>query len=361
MANRYLLGFEDLDTAGISYESPQFAGTVAVSALAVRTASKGLRISAGGSARYAHFVACPEGQQTITFGFSWRSAGWSSSVEAIAMFSGWTATHLMLAITASGNLRWYRYDAPQYTLSVQATSTQLGGTGVTNLQLNTWYWISGKITIDNTTGAIETYINDVEESALMLTGQDTRNSNAGDSVIVSVGFTAHVGSGTDAMDIDGLVVNDMSGADAGPGGYGIPVDGRVDCHMPDADGLHSEWTRSVGSDQFFPVSEVDPDGDSTYNETPTLDAKDLLNIENFQNPGATIFAVQVDAITRKTTVGACRIAPLMRIDGVTYLGDDKSPGEEYSKQRQSYPRQPDGTAWNEVDFNAMQVGYQKTV
>ncbi len=350
MAGRYILGFEDLDTAGLTYEAPQIDGPGISVVNFGRTATKCLEITNGGHA--IHFVAIPEGAQTIHFGFTWYAQAITGSVETIAMFSGWTATHMMLAITASGNLRWYRYGLPQYTKTLAASVTQVGSTGATNLQLNTWYWLSGKLKIHDTTGIADLYINDVLE--LSNSNVDTLNGPE-EALVVAVGFASHSGVGS-SLFIDGLVVSDDS---AGENDY-VPVDGRVDCHKPNADGNSSQWSRSTGSLQYATIDDADPDGDTTYNSTSTLNARDTVGVENFLNPGATIFWVQVDLISRKDDIGTCQISPVVRIDGVDYVGDAKSPGQVYSKQRQSYDVMPNSNVWAEDKFNLMQVGYEKT-
>ncbi len=343
MANRLLLGFEDVDTTSmLTYEVAASGFSPAVSPNG-RNSGNCLRLA---SAASAHFVCCPEGQSTVHFGFAFRTSAFPASQAVIAGFSDWTTTHVLLQITATGNLRWYRYNSQQISLS--GGTTQLGSTGSTSLSLNTYYWLSGTVTIDSSSGVALVKINGTTE--LNLTSQNTRNSATAN--VVAIGFGTVNGN----TDIDDVVVNDATGST----NNAVPADSRVDCHLPNGNGNSSAWTRSTGANQYATIDEAAANGDTDYNGTSTLNAIDTVTMEDFKNPGATIQAVQVNILSRKTDSGSCSIAPVIRINATDNVGTARSPGTSYAYQRQNYDVQPDATDWNEADFNAMECGYKKT-
>lgn len=346
MANRYLAGFDDHDTTSlVAYELG--VNSVATVAAGGRTGTNCLRFTT--SARYAYIVTTPEGVATFHFGFAFKMSALPGSIGAFFNVADFTNTHLILAVTSSGNLRWIRYGSPQLS-TTSVTGTTLV-TGATTLSTGTYYWISGSLTIDNSAGAITTYINGTADANINgLTGLDTQN--AGTANIVQVGFSGvEVGN----TDFDDVVINDSSGSSNNT----VPADSRVDCHMPDANGNSSSWTRSTGANQYATIDEVAANGDTDYNSTSTLNAVDTVGIEAFKNSGATIDAVQVNWIARKTDSGTCGISPVLRINATDNVGTQKNPGTTYGSARQNYDVQPDTTAWDETDFNAMEAGYKK--
>lgn len=335
MADLFLWGGEDTNTAGLALEMSFSANSPTVVASG-RNGGSCLRCNS--TNEQAHFTL-PSAPSTIHYGFAYRVESMPSSVAALATWSDATRTHLQLAITASGQLRFYRYNAAGISIGLV---TQIGGTGLQQLVPNVWYWLSGTITIDNTAGAASVYVNDVLD--LDLTAQDTQNG--GTATIAMVGFAA--GYGAD-IDFDDITISDS----------GRPLDSRIACHTVTANGTTRDFVPSAGSDDFAMVDDAASDGDATYLTTTTIGDMVTMGLADLAHAGATIESVQVVMVTRKLDASPCSLAPVLRIDGVDNVGASHNPGTGYVAQRVTYMVQPDASAWNETDFNAMEVGLTK--
>ena len=282
------------------------------------------------------------------FGFAFRTSALPAVSAAIFSVCDFTLTHLLLVLTASGNLRWNRSSFAGYSMSVSGTNL---GTGSAVLAVDTWYWISGTATIDNAAGEATVAVDDVVD--LNLTSQDTQNG--GTAVCVAIGLGS-IGNLIDT-DFDDLIINDANGS----ANNTRPTDSRVDCHLPNANGNSAAWTRSTGSDQYATIDEVGINADTDYNATTTLNALDTVGVEDFKNPGFDIRAVQVSLVARKVDSGTCAVAPVIRINSTDNVGTLQSPGISYVSLRQNYDTQPDASDWNEADFNAGEFGYSKVL
>lgn len=355
MANRFLCGFDDYATALLGYEWTRVENTVTIEAGMTGFCARLDGTSSEGLCGRLTKTAMAEGQASGVVGFRFRYA--AAPPSASCFFAGGDSvnTHLVLALNTDGTISICRSAQTAGNFNFALSMVELAR-GAVVLAPNISYYLELTFTIaDGAGGAAALYINGSATPAATVSGADTRNGST--AAVTFVGWAAPVsaGGGEDAW-LDDVYVNDATGAV----NDGIEGDVQVDSHYPTSPaGAHSEWTRSTGADQWATVDET-PASVADYNSTPTPGAIDTLTIEHFKNAGADILAVQVTLLAQKTDSGTAAIAPVVRINASDDVGADQYPSVAWEYLRQNYDAQPDASAWNETDFNAMEVGYQKT-
>src|SRR6266702_3468605 len=338
--NRFLCGFDDYDAAHLLSE---FATVTSSPTIVSGRTGSCLRCANGHS---VYVTAAPEGDASICVNVAVRFSTLPATPGNFIVIGDNTNTHVTLAVNSSGTLAVYRSNQSVISgNSPFANINTLLGTGTIALLANVWYWIGLKVTIHDSTGTVDVQVNGAVDTPLTLTGKDTRNGGTATAVIVGIGQNVSLTS----VDFDDFVVNDTSGSTNND----LIADSRVDFHLPNANGSNTAWTRSTGADDYAVIDENPPTDDTDYLSTSTLNAITTVNIQDFKNSGATIAAVQVNLLTRKIDAGTCGLAPVIRIDSTDNVGTQVNPSTTYAYQRQNYDVQPDTTAWNETDFNAM--------
>ena len=85
-------------------------------------------------------------------------------------------------------------------------------------------------------------------------------------------------------------------------------------------------------------------------------------MQNIPAASDTIYAVQVGAFARKTTVGT-RELNVLAYDGTTEgAGPDVAPGTSYQWVLGMFEDHPSGAAaWTESEVNSMEAGYEVAV
>lgn len=123
--------------------------------------------------------------------------------------------------------------------------------------------------------------------------------------------------------------------------------------------IEADWTRLSGSNNFDMVKEATCDGDTTYNSTSTIDARDLFSLAGLGfNPDA-IHAVQLLYAARKDDVATRVLQSVLKSDSEEVLGDDNYLTTNYTWKGSIFELNPDGNvAWNKTSVEALQIGYQ---
>jgi len=143
---------------------------------------------------------------------------------------------------------------------------------------------------------------------------------------------------------------------------------------PNGDYDASDFTCSSGTDRYALIDE-DYDGDASYIESSTVGHKAVFDYEDYTGSGD-IVAVQVNTVAKVTDAGSRTIQHLYVQNSTEYLGsgDLDSSADEGFELTSAYPgqgvteppyfevlnTQPDGTAWNTADFNALKIGVEVT-
>ena len=126
-------------------------------------------------------------------------------------------------------------------------------------------------------------------------------------------------------------------------------------------GAHSGWTPLSSTN----ISNVDDpitsehDGDATYVRALAADLVDTYTTEDITLPvDHTITAVIPIAIARKTDAFDCKLSLIADDGSLVTTGTAQVLPASYGAVFERMPTQPDGTPWNETDFNAMEFGFK---
>jgi hypothetical protein len=144
---------------------------------------------------------------------------------------------------------------------------------------------------------------------------------------------------------------------------------KMTLYSPSADDT-SDFTPSTGADNYAMVDESEPDGDTTYNSSSTLNHQDLFEYEDMSGGdlNATVVAVSIVTIAKKLDAGARSITHISEQDATGYdhtefaLTTDYVEGEGgfTSLAYEVLNTAPDGSAWTPAIFNACLFGYEIT-
>lgn len=254
--------------------------------------------------------------------------------DGIPPNSGGSGTQqVRLNVAQNGSIEARRGDG---TLLGSSAAGVLSGDG-------TWYTIEAKFIIDNTSGSVVVKVNGT--TVLNLTSIDTQNSANASADVIAFGW------GT----IDEIIVMDGTGTDNND----FIGEHRIETLRAVANGATNDFTPSAGAN-WENVDENPPDGDSTYNESNTVNHVDLYDVASMSlfTTGEAIEAVQVWSTVRKTSATARTVRNLLRSGTTNYEGTDKNPTENYdTKFFDIWEQDPDtAAAWTEAGVNAIQVG-----
>ncbi len=157
-----------------------------------------------------------------------------------------------------------------------------------------WTYVELKVTINDTTGAIEARCNG--ETKLTLTNIDTKNGIGGADcdTIEFRGVEGGTGTGETTYwddiyicDTTGSVNNDFLG----------PL--KIEDLSPDGAGNSDDWSpKTPGNPNYGEVDETPVDFEATYIHSNTAGNKDTYTLENLTYINDTIIGVQVDLVSR---------------------------------------------------------------
>jgi len=169
-----------------------------------------------------------------------------------------------------------------------------------------------------------------------------------------IGFSFHTGSSF-AMTISHPVVWDEVGADF--------VVTQLAEHF-----IEQLLTAADDSVQFTPLSSTNEsniddvgfhDGDTSYNQSPTVGHIDLFTLADQVATPTTMFAVAVHTVARKTDVGGVTLRNRISLNGNVTEGSDKALATTYARYSDYFGKSPDGGgAWGNTDVNSLKAGYE---
>lgn len=228
-------------------------------------------------------------------------------------------------------------------------SVTLDGTGLATLEEDTWYFIEAKVTIHNTTGAVEIRVNGVTD--LILTNVNTRPSGTNNycnaiRLWAYIHGTANVSVFWDdfyVANVDGNGVQDFLGP------------ALVSYHIPESDSTVA-WTPNSGSTNYSRVNEAPPDGDTSYVETSTSNAEDLYGISDLDD-NYEVYAVQANY---HAVGSSSSFDPIVRHGSTTDAGSTVETGSDYSCGIQVWEKNPvTNNPWTANQFNSATFGVRQ--
>ena len=224
----------------------------------------------------------------------------------------------------------------------------LVATGTFTYALDTWYNLEFHVKIDDTTGVVQLKVDGILD--IDYTG-DTKPSTQ--TTIDSLYLYA-LGYVVNNAYYDDIAINDTTGAiDNSWCG-----EGRIEYKISNGAGDATELTPNAGAN-YAAVDELAQDGDTTYVEGSTVDARDLYNLAaSGLASGSTIKRVRPVAVAKDTVANGGKIALVLKTNGTEYTGSDipltttyaTAEGTEYTTNPQS------GNAWTIAELDALQAG-----
>jgi len=328
----------------VTYVTDKYPGSVVISGSDIRIQAgwSGSGISMGkDSSAASNFIRMGYAQQGTTyvsFGYNPRN---SPVVDEILTFRhlGDAVQHVTLQLLSGGSIR---------ALRGSGFGTALG-TAYNVLRPGTWNHIEVKVTISDTVGVVELWVNDIQ--VLDLTSQDTRNGGASDNsdTVDFVGAAAIIAGVAGETIFSDIVIRDDDFS--GP----IPTEAIV----PDAAGDLTDWTPSAGSNHEN-VEEIPKDDDTTYNDTVTANDIDLHNMGSLALVASGIVGMKVDLDVR-VTAGSENIRTKVRSGATTDDGASQpvSNTTTFDTFSEILETDPDTAApWTVSGVNAVQIGYE---
>lgn len=273
---------------------------------------------------------------TIIFhgAFKPTSLGTITSLYSVDDSNG--VTQAAIWVLTTGAIRAYR----------GTTTAVLGDSAAGLITVGTYYHIAAKILIHASAGTVDVWVDGV--NVLSLTGQNTAVTYSGTIGAYTLAPASFAGT------CDDFVVCDSSGSAPDNGYLG---DVRVEVLMPQTgNGSNTGLTPSTGSDHGALVDETTPNGDTDYNGSATVGAKDTYNFPSRTATG-TIIGVQSMIWAAKTDGALKQLCKVLRHGGVDYDGATKTLTTTYKYFNEMNRVNPaTGLPWTDADITALQMG-----
>lgn len=276
----------------------------------------------------------------------------SSVVAGAADTIGWAlydgaTSQVGMSINALGQIRIGR----------GATAAGIGtvlGTSAQALLTGQQYHIETKITVDDSAGVVEVWVNGVRW--LNLTSVDTKaTANAYATNIQWYNGNNAAGGGVldwsqiAIMNTTGSFMNDLIG------------DIRFQTQAPNADSATEQMSRSTGSDSFALVDETPGNDDTDYIFDSVSGNKTRFTFPSLTVTPTTVHCVIERVKAKKTDAGAKTFNHNMLSNATEDNGANQSPGTGYLYFGNVWYQNPDGTvAWTETTVNAAEIGVKIT-
>ncbi|MHC4238559.1 MAG: hypothetical protein ACYSUC_02205 [Planctomycetota bacterium] len=280
------------------------------------------------------------GDDTLIFGFAFKIP--TQVANELVFFQSNTTTQINLDTTAAGEIR------------VERNGTLLDTTATNTYLADTWHFCECKVVIGNSpNGSVVLKIDGTEVSNL--SGIDTQSGSV--TGIDRLAFVFGTGAGIQAT-IDDVYICDTSG---GAPGNDFLGDIQVDAVMPDGDGAATEWDSTFPASPTNHWSKVDEnpdDGDTTYNETVTVNDVDLFTFPNLPavGGGSSVIAVDVKAKQRRVDGAFANTQLVARPVTTQYVSGNKPQSVSYMMHNNIWETNPEGGSWTDSSINSSQFG-----
>lgn len=232
--------------------------------------------------------------------------------------------------------------------AVRGNGTVLGSSAGAVVPFDEVYrYIEWKVTLHNSAGAIQVWVNGV--SVINLSGIDTTNTANAYATHHRIGQIA--GNQRCRFD-DYYVLNGDSGSNTPLG------DCRVVPLAVTGAGNSTQFTPSAGSN-FQNVDDTNPNDDTDYNASSTAGHKDLFALADSAVTAGTVHGLQVITRARKDDAGARTMRNLIRTNGTDFESGDFAMADSYQSFGEVWDVNPDtAAAWTISDINALEAGYK---
>lgn len=279
----------------------------------------------------------------VGFRVNFRATVISCPIIAWADSLNGNAIQVQLATNGAGQLQFYRG---------LAATTPIGPPGTSLLNINTWYEIECKVTINNTTGSVECRLNSVSGEIPSTTSLNTRGSTT---------------TNTDQMRwnngaLQTTLFDDLYMLDPTTGGapdntfLSIAAGWRVQTNTTAANSS-VQWTPNGAAANWQCVNQLTPDGDTTYNSTASAAQTDLFTMTALLGTPA-IFGVTLSVMARKDDASVRSLTPKLSSSGTVVSGFTVALPQTYDSLMNVYEQDPHTSAqWVYTAVNAVITGY----
>lgn len=218
-------------------------------------------------------------------------------------------------------------------------------------QASRWYYVEGEITIDDTTGICNVWVDGVQ--VIAFTG-DTRNGGTSTN-IDRVAVQGDAG-GNNAWFDDLYILNDQ-------GSVNNLRLGDVDVYFlrPNGAGDTSNLTPSTGSN-YQNVDEAGTPNTADYNSATSSTLRDLYALDDLPSNVAAVQGARVVWYGKKAAVGKAGFKPVTKANGATKTDEtEQALGLTDSMFVGAIQElDPSGVAWSASVVNAAQAGVETT-
>jgi hypothetical protein len=285
-----------------------------------------------------YMFAVPVTKITVAFNFNWYEFG---TTQMLRMFS---------ILTASGAVQFYWNINTVGKMVVYGEGGAIVATSEMNFLNDIVYRCCIRVEYTGTnTANLDISVNGYNDPGLSKVGvdlQDQADTTMG-GVQIQCGNSAANDPGQ--WELIDLMVGTGECVDWGP----IEL---VDLYA--IDDVVVGWTPFSGVDNWAMIDEPQADGDTTYNYTETLNAKDIFDYQDGSTPESVV-AVGFCSWHRKEDSATRRWRHILRLDGVDYNGPDVYASETYGRRIDFWVENPDTAApWEPTELAAVQGGYE---
>lgn len=228
------------------------------------------------------------------------------------------------------------------------TGTALGSTTINVIQSNTWHYVEVEITIDNSVGVFNIYVDG--NLRLSLSGVDTQSTgnNRIDRILIgNVGrFNGPTGGTVQYDDI--YMTNSISRLG----------ERRVETLRPNADTAQKQFVPNSGSNNYDRVNETLVNGNTSYVDSGTVGDHDLYEIGDLSTIPAIIDAINVVSFALKTDATTRGLYNTVKSGSVNSDGAaSMNLGSAYARHNRVINTNPNGgSPWTTPAINALQIG-----
>lgn len=295
--------------------------------------------------------ACGFASASSSYGFKFSASAMAAPAgDQPFIFVAMTGAipHIGIALNSSGAIEVRRIvDASRdgFGRFSYSSSVLLGQSAVGAITSGGTTYIQIEIVISATVGRVSVYLGSNTTPTVNVTAANTLNTGTGliDTFAIGVNNNAQA----PALAYGAIYTNDTATR------AGEMV---AEYSLLAADTATKQFATSSGAVHFSLLNELQSDGDGSYISSSTVGNTDLFTIGALQSNPATIFAVQVEAMVRKTDTGS-RTFSLPILSGSQNDGTALSCNVNYGKFTRLMVVNPVGSAaWTLTTVNALQIG-----
>lgn len=319
-----------------------------VSTSAVRTGTRGIRVTTGSSSFVGYYTVTTADMATGIINFAYRAAALPGGTISLMQILDNGTVHLEIRLRADG----------KFDISRNGTSL---GVGTFVLAANQFVHISFKFLIHDSTGTAELRLNGAATPDINLSGQDTRNAaNATISMVRLGQMTSSINTTGVAFDFDDLIVQDLNGSAPENSWLG---DSEVKYLFPDGVGDNADFTvggSSPAATTWESLDEVPVDDGVTLVKSATVGHKVTTANQDLSGAG-TVYAVVGLMRAKKAAAGTRGVKQSIKLSGTEVLGAEHALSTSWATYQNIWHRDPASAVWTTANVNAAKPGFEITV